>query len=188
MEHGRLSHFLTTYQQSLRIPLLMRGPGIPTGVRVDAPVSLVDLAPTLLGFAGLPGRENLEGLDLAPLLQGEVDALFRQRYLYGEASGGLQYERGMPGVYPVFRSIRQGAFKLIEERVGNEARYSLFDIVSDPAEEVDIAALHPDLIGRLRRRLESRPLLPDETTEGGGARVELSEEEIERLRALGYVP
>jgi len=188
MEHGRLSHFLTTHQQSLHVPLLMRGPGIPAGVRVDAPVSLVDLAPTLLGFAGLPDRENLEGLDLAPLLKGAGDAAFRQRYLYGEASGGLQHERSMPGIYPIFRSVRQGPFKVIEERIGEDIRYSLFDVVKDPAEGTDLSARHPDVAARLRKQLETRPLLPEELTGGAAAGVELSDDEIERLRALGYVP
>jgi len=184
MEHGRLSHFLTTYQQSLHVPLLMRGPGIPAGVRVGAPVSLVDLAPTLLGLTGLPPRDFIEGLDLSVLMQEADETPFLERSLYGEASGGLQHERGMPGVYPVFRSIRRGAFKLIEERKGESVRYFLFDIENDPREAVDVASLHRELTASLTRELASRPLLPDERGEG----VELSEDEIERLRALGYVP
>jgi arylsulfatase A-like enzyme len=46
MDHGRVDHFFATYQESLRVPLIIRGPGIPAGVRIDAPVSLLDLKPT----------------------------------------------------------------------------------------------------------------------------------------------
>ncbi|MDE0887304.1 MAG: sulfatase [Myxococcota bacterium] len=185
MEHGRLGHFLHAYQQSLRVPLIMRGPGIPPGLRIDVPVSSVDLAPSLLALAGLEALPDFEGLDLSELLKGEAPGEFATRALYGEANGGVQQASGLPGVYPIFRSVRRGSMKLIERRLAGVSEYSLFDLAEDPGEQQDLASAHPQLVSELREILAARAV-------GGagrrGAEVELDESEIEKLRALGYVP
>jgi hypothetical protein len=68
-DHGELlsgqeqSHGIDLNQESIRIPLLLRAPGVTPGV-VDTPVSLVDVAPTVLALAGLAGPANLSGTDL----------------------------------------------------------------------------------------------------------------------------
>ena len=187
MEHGRLAHFLTTYQESLRVPLLMRGAGIPPGRRVKTPVSLVDLAPTLLGLAGIEPPSGLDGKDFSSLWKGGSPDFFTERYLYGEASGGLQHEEHMPGVYPTFRSIRQGRFKLVESTQGTETEYELYDVQDDPGETNDLARLEEDRAAALARELGKRPARPGESIKAG-KEVELDAAEIDRLRALGYVP
>ena len=185
MEHGRLGHFLTTYQQSLRVPLLMRGPGVPSGVRVEMPVSLVDLPPTLLGMAGLEVPPGLDGLDASSLLREAPDAAFSDRFLYGEASGGRQQATRLPGIYPIYRSVRQGRFKLIERQADGAAERMLFDLAEDPGEVRDVAEQYPDQVAILAAELEQRHA---ETKAPAGAEIELDEEDLERLRALGYQP
>jgi len=187
LEHGRVGHFLTTHQQSLRVPLIMRGPGLPAGIRVDTPVSLVDLAPTLLALAGLPGRDDLDGLDLSGLWRDSDPRPFSQRYLYGEASGGIQEQERLPGVYPIFTSIRQGDFKLIVRRLGPDAEYLLYDLAEDPEERRDIASQHRDRVTLLAGLLEQR-LAEYPAAKATGEAVELDPAEIEELRALGYAP
>ena len=185
MEHGRLGHFLTTYQQSLRVPLMLRGPGIPAGVRVEAPVSSVDLVPSILGLAGVAVPADFDGLDFSGLWAGSTSGSFADRPLYGEASGGVQQATGLPGIYPIFSSVRRGRFKLVERSLSGSAEYALFDLTSDPGEQIDIAGQNPDHVAELRAVLADR-----HAGHAGarGAEVELDEDEIEQLRALGYAP
>lgn len=82
---GQHQKWYTAYEEAWRVPLLVAGPGLPAGGRVDLPTSHVDLLPTLLGLAGLdpePLRavltathseaQPLVGRDLTPLLTGEA--------------------------------------------------------------------------------------------------------------------
>ena len=193
MDHGRVDHFLPVWQELVRVPLLFRGPGVAAGVRVRAPVSLVDLAPTILALAGAETASEMAGLDLSPLLQdvsqgsSGSEAVVRalsDRYLYAEAAGGLTYDLSMRGVFPVHRSVRKGAHKLVWE--SKQETYSLYDLAADPAESVDVRAQKPQIAEELMAEMQRR--YTDETIEPAPEnRVDLSDEDIERLRALGYM-
>jgi arylsulfatase len=88
-------------------------------------------------------------------------------------------------------AIVEGGYKLVHnsERPAGFPEYQLFDHRSDPLDLHDVAAQHPDVVARLQQRLlawqraaEAGRLKPD--TDAGTA---LSREELERLRALGYI-
>ena len=68
-EHGEFTHGIFVYDTTLRVPLLMRGPGLAGPAAVPAPVSLVDVAPTALKALGLPPADT-DGIDLGPLVAG----------------------------------------------------------------------------------------------------------------------
>lgn len=68
-EHGESLHGMLLYDATTHIPLLLRAPGVAPAV-VSTPVSLVDLAPTILGLTGSPAA-TVDGVDLAPHLRGE---------------------------------------------------------------------------------------------------------------------
>lgn len=184
-EHERLDHFLSTHQEVLRVPLIMRGPRVPAGLRIQAPVSLVDLVPTVLELADMPAPPGLEGLSLVPLFEAADEAPYRERPLHGEAPGGLTYETILPGAFPIIRSIRRDNWKLVHN--SKTDAYSLYDLSVDPLEAHDLAQTKPAIAARLEQEMKLRyegfdpANLPNAT-------VELSEEEIEELRALGYVP
>jgi arylsulfatase len=192
MEHGRVDHFLPMWQELLRVPLVFRGPGLRAGARVQAPVSLVDLVPTILSLAGAAPPPETDGLDLSPLLRRAspneaaeaVERELADRYLYGEAAGGLTYVEWMPEVFPVHRSVRRGSYKLVWE--SQRETYALYDLAADPAESVDIRAQQPalteELIAEMQRRFRDEAAEP-----AAGNRIDLSDEESERLRALGYI-
>ncbi len=185
MDHGRVDHFLTTYQEMLHVPLILRGPGVPAGLRIPTPVSLIDLMPTVLGLAGVDAPASLEGLDLAPLWRGADSGAFEDRYLYGEAAGGLQWDLTLKGMYPQIRSVRRGRYKLVYE--SKPERYSLYDLAEDPSEQVDLAKREPQitaqLVAEMRRRYSD--FAPRDDSEN---KVELDQQDIDQLRALGYVP
>ncbi|MDG2051959.1 MAG: sulfatase [Myxococcota bacterium] len=185
-DHGRVDHFLTQYQEVLRVPLMMRGPTITPGQRIDTPVSLVDLVPTVLSMTGQPLLHNPDGLDLTPLFSGEGDRAFLERTQYGEAAGGITYEAIVaPGIFPIYSSARRGSFKLVHESKTNHT--ALYDLENDPLEQRDISAEQPEIAAQLTQALMDRNqhALPAEQR---GKAVNLSAEDLERLRALGYVP
>jgi choline-sulfatase len=130
------------FEDSIRVPLLMAGPGIPEGRVVEAPVSHVDLYPTLLDCVGAdadPASDDLMGVSLWQ----EFDAAAAQRPAFaeyhaaGSASGGFM--------------LRDGRWKLLYH-VGMPRQ--LFDLEADPGELVDLGPDHPkaeELEAKLRR-------------------------------------
>jgi len=84
-EHEEYGHSIFVYDTTLRVPLVMSGPGIPAGTRVSEAVTLADVAPTVMRALGLP-MTKVDGIDLSP-------ALFRtplpQRELYAESFAPL---------------------------------------------------------------------------------------------------
>jgi len=184
-DHGRVDHFITQYQEILRVPLIVRGPGVPAGLRIRTPVSSVDLVPTLLAMAGADPAPGLDGLDLGPLLRGGDDRPFRERTQYGEAAGGLSYDNIVkPGIFPVYSSVRRGRYKLVHE--SKAGVHALYDLETDPREQRDVSSDHPEFTARLMAVLQERQrdYSPEPPLE---SRVDLSKEDIDRLRALGYL-
>ena len=188
MEHGRVFHHLTTYQESLRIPLIMRGKGLPRGLQIETPVSIVDIPATILSWAGLPPGGSVAGMDLTPLLDPQessrISPIFHERLQFGEASAGVDLVEVMGASAPFYFSVRQGPYKLVY-RVGEEEPV-LYDLSSDPDEETDVAALHPELTERLWNALQERRA-KNPPAQSPSPSIELDPLEIERLRALGYV-
>jgi arylsulfatase A-like enzyme len=183
MEHGRVSHFYTTYQEVLRVPLIMRGPGIPAGLRVATPVASVDIAPTLLALAGARAPEPLDGVDLRPLWREDEPGDPEARDLYGEGTGGMLFGGASNGVteYP---SLRRGPYKIVHE--GASDAVALYDLANDPLEQVDVSADAPEMAAAMLERLRARHASAADAEPGDG--VEIDAEDLERLRALGYAP
>ncbi len=184
-EHGSFYHFVTTYQEVLHVPLIFRGVGIPSGRRIATPVSVVDIAPTVLSWAGVPIPEAIDGVDLTPLLESEGDiAEFSGRSLHSEAAGGIMWGKTIEGVVPIFSSIRKGNYKLVLDSLTGAVE--LYDLKDDPLEKTDLSLDEPLVVQALRQEMADRK----EKIEAGPSfnnRLELDSEERERLRALGYV-
>jgi choline-sulfatase len=124
-------------EESVGVPLLMAGPGVTPGRIIEAPVSHVDLAPTLAqlagasdeAVAGFPGRSLLGILNGAPTLR----PVLSQYHANGSTSGSFM--------------VREGRYKYIEY-VGQ--RPQLFDLEEDPDEMCDLAR-EPDHAATIRR-------------------------------------
>jgi len=187
-EHGRLDHFLAMYQESVRVPLILLGPGVPAGLRIDAPVSLIDIAPTLLSLVGASVPSDAEGLDLSALWGDEAvsaSGRFSQRFLYGEAGGGLTLASLTQGrFFPIYRSVRRGRYKLIRSSLSEQPE--LFDLEADPAEQSNLAETAPDILRELSSELDRRLQLGADP-KNSDSRAGLDAATIESLRALGYL-
>ena len=178
-EHGGLLHGRTQYQELLAVPLILRGPGIPRGRVVTEPVSLVDLVPTILEVLGLPAAGPVDGVDLSPSWADPARPL-PERLLFGEADHG-----NVVGGQPVIdskRMVRLGHEKLCTDRIAR--REELYDLERDPAERDDLSAREPGRVALLSAAL-ARHLAAQAPSQEN--RTELSEEQLELLRILGYV-
>ena len=63
------------YETDIRIPLFIKGPGIPAGTTLTQPVMNIDVAPTLLELAGLPVPPIIDGQSMVPLLMAAPTAV-----------------------------------------------------------------------------------------------------------------
>ena len=120
------------YEPAVRVPLLVRGPGITAGRQNSAFVANVDLAPTIVATAGATARRLMDGRSLWPLLQGQPS--------WGTSSGRYVMLEDSPlgSAATVFWSIRQGRYVYTEYNNGDR---ELYDLGIDSAE---VASRHAD--------------------------------------------
>jgi arylsulfatase A-like enzyme len=167
-EHGMFGHGNTLYEESIRIPLLIRLPGERQSRRLDAPVSLTGLAPAILGHLGL---SIPPGFRAAPLPFNGVPA---EAYAYAEAI------KEHPLYYRVHqRAVMSRTGKLL---IGNQGEELFYDLATDPREAHLLPA--PPFAGDARvalQRVTSQLVASAEPQA-----VPLDPETRERLRALGY--
>jgi len=175
-ERGWLGHTRSLHEELLRVPLVIRAPGMEAEDArvVKTPVSLASVTPTLLELAGVErAGADLGARSLAPFLRGETPrpAPVRAAVDYSAWNGGAAtYERALVA----------GRYKLVQSRLTGALR--LYDLEADPGERRDLAGERPELAARLARAL------PDRERSAGEAapRRALSDDELARLRALGY--
>jgi arylsulfatase A-like enzyme len=196
-DHGRMWHGQSVYGEMVRVPLVLWGPGrVPKGVKVEEPVELIDVMPTLLEYAGLAVPPAAQGQSLRPLLsangrEGKVAAAgsgWKRRPIIAEKQpmGGSGYP-----LQTECYAIVDGSWKLIHNvaRPPEQPEFELFDFYKDPLDQTNVAAEHPDVVDRLGKALDAwhrmaleAKLKPDsEETKG------MTAEQLERLRSLGYV-
>ena len=163
-EHGEISHSLFVYDTTLRVPLVIAGPGVPTRT-IGSPVSLVDVAPTVLPLLGL-ARLDSDGVDLEATFTGaDVPA----RDLYAESWAPL-----LDFGWSALRSLRSQGFKYIEA-----PRAELYETARDPDETRDLSAADAPRAAHLRDRLARYATGPVET-------APIDRDALARLQALGY--
>lgn len=183
MQHGWMGHGPHIYEEAARVPLIFRWPReIPRKRRFAEPVELTDLVPTVLDLAGIDhSGSSFHGLSLAGVLQGNASLdpkrnvyLYRRHYEDRVALG--HWAKGEKF------GIRAENWKYIE---GFEERTKeLFNLAEDPEERRNLVSENPvmatelsDLVNTwVARHRNSKPV-----------QFDLSQEDLLRLRALGYV-
>jgi arylsulfatase A-like enzyme len=175
LDHGGMIHGGTHYQELLRVPLILYGPGLPAGTSVSTPVSLVDLAPTVLGLLDIEPPARIDGRDLRPFWVGEEAE-------EGKGAGDrvLLAETG-PMKEDVLRSVRRGHHKLIVN-IETGSR-ELYDLREDPRETRNLAAEQPEVTRSLSAALEQLTRRAREPEKA----PPLTPEMKQRLRAIGYI-
>jgi arylsulfatase A-like enzyme len=124
LDHGGLAHTKTLFKELIHVPLIVRGPGVPSGRRDGCLATLTDVAPTVLQLTGVPVSNRPDGISLARVWS---DGACPQREieLYTSDPDGRGVQRG----------LRTAGEKLVID-IGTGKR-SFFDLLRDPSERVD---------------------------------------------------
>ena len=139
----------SAYEEDIRIPLMIRGPGVPAGVERDEMVLNNDFAPTFADLAGLPPPAAVDGRSFASLLDDEAGndpaswrTAFEVRYWNNEIGG-----------VPSYAAVRTQRHLYVEYKAGER---ELYDLTTDPYELHSIHdSADPALISALDSRLDA---------------------------------
>lgn len=143
---------VTTWEGGHRVPFIARWPGrIPAGAVCNQLAANIDLLPTFAALTGhrLPSRK-IDGVSIAPLLEGDFDQPARKALYYYFQENDLE-------------AVRSGNWKLVFPHISREviepgvagfpgkARrvptdYALYDLRRDPGETLDVKAMNPDVV------------------------------------------
>jgi tetratricopeptide (TPR) repeat protein len=174
-DHGESTHGYFVYQSTVSVPLIFHWPSSAQSfpVRVNEPVSLLDLAPTILQFLGVPIPPEFQGRSLLATLNGKSSG--RKEFIHSESLFGHRHFD-----VSALESIREGQFKYIAA-----PRPELYDLAHDPGELHNIydqqksvaLVLRGDMLS-FRARYRHASAAPGEA---------LDSDTVERLRSLGYM-
>jgi len=216
-QHGLYyTHYEMVWEETVHVPLAIRLPesvarhnGIRPG-RIRGLCSPMDLPPTLLGYLGMSCDVKFDGRSLLPLMRGAGDdgrALLMEFPSFLSSADGSK-----PGVYAL-RSATHKLLRLANDTTGRTVRQVVFDLTADRTEQTPIAfdpklPVHQDLSGRLDSLLDHvctyeppfkpvvyehpslagrHPFLERKRKAGKITLKTFPKEQVERLRALGYL-
>lgn len=205
IEHGKMFHGHTAYSELTAVPLMLYRPGTIPAVKVAETVRSIDLMPTLLDLSGLPAPEGVQGQSLVPLIAasrnrpqeagaGSVEksatASGWKKQTAITEKARTEHSGGPPPRESESYGVVLDGWKLIHNanRATGMPEFELFNRAEDPFDLKNVAAEHPDIVERLKGELESwhkmvaAAQLPESLSEEN-----ISPEELERLRSLGYI-
>jgi iduronate 2-sulfatase len=202
-EHGYMWHGQHVYGELTDVPLMFYGPAfVPAGLGFDETTRSIDIAPTLLELSHLPRPATIQGQSLVPLIAAArdlpKDGSLREA---AEANGwepqpaiaqkAETKQSGGPRPYDTEAyAIVSDGWKLIHHPKPPEgiAEYELFHHAEDPLDLKDVSEANPDRVKMLASLLErERTKVMEGALDEDGASNNLSDEELQRLRSLGYI-
>lgn len=174
-DHSENSHGFFIYQSTLAVPLIFHWPAGLAGfaARADEPVSLLDIAPTILDIANTPAPSSFQGKSLASIARGGKSSSLEEVYAM------TFYGRNHFNTSALW-SMRKGRYKYIQA-----PRPEFYDLQSDPAEQknlwttsrTSLAQAYADRVTLMRRQHATSQAQSAEPTP----------EVMVRLRSLGYL-
>ncbi len=171
-DHAETEHGMFVYNSTLHVPFVIAGPsGCKPGHRVAAPVSMVDLTPTLLDLLGIPAPKHVSGRSLRTALSGGE---MSSRSCYAETESPFMDNRWCPQ-----HTVISARWKYI-----HTTRPELYDLENDPGEEKNLADSDVNQCKEMLNQLEE---LQDKFVLARAGNLKLSEKDLAKIRALGYV-
>ena len=184
-QHRLFTHGTSYYEDLMHVPLIYFGPNIPSNLKIDLPVSNLDLMPTIKDILGLSFKDSFQGKSYFPLLSGK-SANSRPIYFDGILKYNLKKKRKK-----FVDAILINNFKLITKK---KKKPELYNLLSDSQELSNIAAQKKDLVKKLLKQIFklrktnenlSRKYL--KTSEKNKIVKENRKKALENLKALGYI-
>jgi arylsulfatase A-like enzyme len=174
-QHGTLDHAPNIYEEQIRVPLLMRWPErIQPAARIEEPIGLVDVAPTIAAATGSEFEQAVDGRSLLGAL--DTGRVAEPRPIFGRRR---HYPRPFQGHRGTLFFVRDGRWKLIRATEGDD---ELYDLQTDASERTNLLEQVPEVAERLGALLDdSLARLPDTAVE-----IAPNDEVRRGLEALGY--
>lgn len=169
-DHGERTHGLFAYDSTLHVPLIVWCGGCVPPRAIEAPVGLVDVAPTILDLLGIAGTDA-DGRSLRTAMTGDEPSATPPPPVYFEALSANLTRNWAP-----LTGVAAGGLKFIDLPIPE-----LYDLHADPGETQNLYSQRPDVARRLQQAVAAYGRAP--TAAGSGVDIET----VARLRALGYV-
>jgi len=175
LDHGSALHGYTLYQEQLRVPMFIYDPRREGATRVDALTRHVDFLSTILDVLGISAATPQQGVSLVPWMEGRETSA---------ASGPVYAQVSLRAVKTVdVVSFEKGGWKIIVNKLP-EQTYELYRVNEDPGEQRNLRHDDPaitQLVGDQLMKFEKSLPRADVQT------VDLTDEEVKRLKSLGYI-
>src|SRR5262245_20748936 len=201
-DHGEETHGVFLYDAVLHVPLVIRGPGIGAGTRIDTRVRLADVAPTLLEAAGFPVPRAMQGETLMPLVRLKPDTTYGRNSTNrttttsdGDQKVVSGFSRTVTADRPVYAETEypRRAFGWSPLAAWRNDRFllvrapkpELYDLVADPDAAKNLATSRPRVADGMSAEL--RDFLVKSSAAGPSERAKADPELAKRLASLGYV-
>jgi len=163
-------HGKVLYEELVRTPMILKGPGIPAGQRIDSPAENVDLFPTLLELCDLAMPDGLHGQSLVPAM-------------HGEETGREHVFSSVDMFCSSVRTASEGWKLIVPTEHFPKRKVELFDIRTDPSELKNLAEARPEVVARLRATLDEWTAAHPTQTNLGQKK---DQQTLDDLKALGY--
>jgi arylsulfatase A-like enzyme len=147
---------ITAFDEDIRVPLVVRGPGVPSGKRVDDFAGNVDLAPTFAELGDAKAPSFVDGRSLAPAMHGKSadDArtgMLVEHFSPNDQNGRTRRRGG--GAPPTYAAVRTDRYTYVEFVTGER---QLYDLRADPDQLRNIVATaDPEVVQDLAQQLAS---------------------------------
>jgi arylsulfatase A-like enzyme/cytochrome c-type biogenesis protein CcmH/NrfG len=173
-QHSENSHAFFIYHSTVHVPLIIKIPGGPKGIRINDIAGLIDIVPTVCGSLGIAVPPDVQGKNLNSFLERETTPV-EQRYLYCESLMPTKFGFGP------FLGLVSGHWKYF-----HISEPELFDLRQTPIESKNLLnqQTHQARIMQDQLRLI---LQGDSLRNIAGSKLEMDEKTINRLQSLGYI-
>jgi len=159
-EHGEFSHKAKLYDELIHVPLILSAPGLPSNIKIDKPVSLLDLAPTILDYLGLSVRNNFRGKSLLPLIRGE-ETIWREEGIISETlSNGGKVALSIEDGYRII-SYRTKNWKYILNKEKNKRE--LYNLEVDPHETKNLYMQEKKIAEKFEKKIVEHLRMEEKT-------------------------
>ena len=188
-EHGYEGHGRRVHEPGILVPCIFRYPGVINPGKLAGLTQTLDILPTILDVLGIKEPDGIEGMSLKEALIGRANIperqLFSQAYI-GFAPSVLPRKSGPRRGLPRQLCLRDTRYKCVF--TPRKGKIEFFNLQNDPRELTDLSKTDPMLVGAYVRTLMTYFKEIDATIrKKGTTEIRLTQEEVDRLKSLGYI-
>ncbi|MCA9726152.1 MAG: sulfatase-like hydrolase/transferase [Candidatus Eisenbacteria bacterium] len=182
LDHEEEFHGVLLFQETMHVPLIVAGPDVPAGQRIESVVRTADIPATVCGLVGIAPPPHSIGAPLPGLTLSDGTAGESRRGRFDNLAYLETFRARLSHGWCEQRGLRTPRWKLI-----SGATLQLYDLRADPGEKTDLAASQPAVRDSLAALMDAVALQSLEHGREEAVGRTISQEERDRLFSLGYV-